>query len=131
MLAAPSAALDFDLSLVRGAFLCRRIGSPRFLDNSRQPDHEGRALTRLALDRDVAAHHLTEAFADREPKPGAAVFARRRCVGLRELLKQLVHLLRRHADSGVGHRQRDPGVSFFERKGVIELSSLAHALFTN
>ena len=31
----------------------------------------------LALDRDVAAHHLAEASADREPEAGAAVFARR------------------------------------------------------
>jgi hypothetical protein len=29
-----------------------------------------------ALDRDVAAHHLTEALADREPKARATVFCR-------------------------------------------------------
>src|SRR6516225_5046642 len=74
------------------------------IDNPRQPDREGRAAAGLALDRDVAAHHLTEAPADREPKPGAAVFARRRCVGLRELLKQLPYLFRRHSNSRVGDR---------------------------
>src|SRR3974390_1258450 len=98
------AALDFDLSSVSHASLCGRTGSHRFLDNSRQPDREGRAAAWLALNRDVAAHHLTEAFADREPKPGAAVFARRRCVGLRELLKQLTYLFRRHSNARVGNR---------------------------
>ena len=38
-------------------------------------DRERRAATRLALDRNVAAHHLAEAFADREAKAGATVFA--------------------------------------------------------
>jgi hypothetical protein len=78
------------------------------LHNTRQPDREGRAVTVHALDCDVAAHHLTEALADREPEPGAAVSAR--CGGgcLGELLEQLAHLLRRHADAGVGHRERDP-----------------------
>jgi hypothetical protein len=38
--------------------------------HSREPDREGRAATRRALDRDVAAHHLTKPFADREPKAG-------------------------------------------------------------
>ena len=48
----------------------------RTFHNPRQPDREGRPAAGLALDRDVAAHHLTEAFADREAKAGAAVFAR-------------------------------------------------------
>src|SRR3974377_536553 len=42
---------------------------------------------RLALDRNVAAHHLAEAFADREPKTGAAVFAGGGSIGLGELLE--------------------------------------------
>ena len=37
----------------------------------RQPDREGRALAFGALHRDVAAHHLTEAPADRQAEPGA------------------------------------------------------------
>ena len=55
---------------------CMGCGSYRSVHNPGQPDREGRAATRLALDRNVAAHHLTEAFADREPKACAAVFAR-------------------------------------------------------
>ena len=54
--------------------LCDRMAS---LHNPRQPDREGRATARLALDRDVAAHHLAEPLADREAKARAAVFARR------------------------------------------------------
>jgi hypothetical protein len=88
-----------------------RIGSHRFLGNfhnSGQPDREGRAAARFALDRDVAPHHLAEAFADREAKPGAAVFAGCGCIGLGEFLEQLAHLLGRHADTGVGHSNHDP-----------------------
>jgi hypothetical protein len=40
------------------------------IHNFRQPDRESRALAGLALDRDVSAHHLAEAFADREPEAG-------------------------------------------------------------
>ena len=38
------------------------------------------------------------------PRPGAAVFARRGGGSLGKLLEQLAHLLRRHADAGVGDR---------------------------
>ena len=88
-----------------------RIGNDHFfrsIHNPRQPDREGRSATRLALNRDVAAHHLTEAAADREAKASATVFARRSRGSLRKLLEQLAHLLRRHADAGVGNRERDP-----------------------
>ena len=55
-----------------------RISGHRFLgsfQNAWQLDRKGRAAAQLARDRDVAAHHLAEALADREPKTGAAVFA--------------------------------------------------------
>jgi hypothetical protein len=58
--------------------------------------------------RDVPAHHLAEPPADGEAKPCAAVFARRGRGRLGKLLEQLAHLIGRHADAGVGHRQRDP-----------------------
>jgi hypothetical protein len=80
------------------------LGVPQFSAN----DRKGGPATRLALDRDVAAHHLTEAFTDREAKPGAAVFACRSGRRLGELLEQLVHLLWGHANAGVRHCQRDP-----------------------
>ena len=79
--------------------------------NPWQSDREGRPAAWLALDRDVAAHHLAEAFTDRESKARATVFARRGGGSLGKLLEQLAHLLRRHADAGVGHRERDPGAA--------------------
>jgi len=51
--------------------------------NSRKPDREGRSATELALDRDVAPHHLAEALADREPKAYATV--------TKPLNRQMVH----------------------------------------
>src|ERR1700737_4417512 len=76
--------------------------------NSWQPDREGRTAARLALNRDVAAHHLTETSADGEPKPRAAVFAGRGRGSLGKLLEQLAHLLRCHANAGIRNGQRDP-----------------------
>src|SRR5258708_2450596 len=67
-----------------------RVGSDRFrgsVHNSRQADRERRAPSRIALNSDVAAHHLTEALADREAKPGAAVFTRRSGGSLGKLLE--------------------------------------------
>src|ERR1700737_1065044 len=63
---------------LRSPVLYRPVGQPPppFLGtfhNPWQPDREGRATTWLACDRDVATHHLTEAFADREPKARASV----------------------------------------------------------
>ena len=75
---------------------------------SRQAHGEHRALARLALDRDITAHHLTEPPANHEPKARAAVLARRGRGRLGKLLEQLAHLLGRHADAGVGDRKRDP-----------------------
>jgi len=62
----------------------------------------------LTLDRDVAAHHLTKATANSEAEARATVFARCSGGSLGELLEQLTHLLRRHADACVGHRDGDP-----------------------
>src|SRR6478735_5323521 len=66
-----------------------RLGHNRLADlhNPRKPDRERRTLAGLALDRDVAPHHLAEAFADREPKTGAAVFAGGGRIGLGEFVE--------------------------------------------
>jgi hypothetical protein len=64
-------------------------------------------VAELALNRDVAPHHLAEAFADREAKAGTAVFAGRRGIGLGKFLEQLADQLSRHADAGVAHGNRD------------------------
>src|SRR6516225_9054284 len=71
-------------------------------------DREGRAAPRLALDGDVAAHHLTEPPTDGEAEAGATIFARRGRRGLGKLLEQFAHLLRCHADAGISHCERDP-----------------------
>src|SRR4029077_20693703 len=92
-------------------FKLRRSAGYRFLESShrsRQPDCKSRAATMLALDHDVPAHHLTEPTADSEAKPCAAVFARRGGRSLGKLLEQPAHLLRRHADTGVGHCEGEP-----------------------
>ena len=60
------------------------------------------------MNRDVATHHLAKTFADREPKSCATISARRGRGSLGKLLEQLAHLLRRHPDAGVRHRERDP-----------------------
>jgi hypothetical protein len=73
-----------------------------------QPDRERRSATGLTLNRDIAAHHLTEAPADGEAKARAAIFARGRCIGLGEFLEELTHLCGSHADGSVSHRERDP-----------------------
>src|SRR5215831_13668990 len=75
---------------------------------TRQAHSEHRALTRLARHRDVAAHHLAKPPTDHEAEARAAILARRLRGCLGELLEQLGHLLGRHADAGVGHRDGDP-----------------------
>src|SRR6516165_2618298 len=76
-------------------------------------DREGRAFPRRALNRDVAAHHLTEAPAYRETKACAAVFARCRRGSLRKFLEQLAHLLWCHADACIGNSNGDPIAAIF------------------
>ena len=49
-------------------------------------------MTGLALDGNVASHHLAKALADGETKPGAPVFARRGRGCLGKLLEQPTHL---------------------------------------
>jgi hypothetical protein len=104
----------------------------------RGTDCKGRTTTGLALDRDVAPHHLAEPFADRQPKTRPAVLARRGGGSLRKLLEQLVHLLRRHADAGIGNRDRYPiaaallSLTRIETDGaaISELVGVAHEIST-
>src|ERR1700719_769696 len=94
--------------------LCRgggSIGGHAFLRSVHtpwQPDRKGRSATNLALDRDIASHHLTEASAYGEAEAGAAIFARRGGIGLGKILEQLTHLFRRHADASILYRERNP-----------------------
>src|SRR5260370_11699524 len=102
-------------------------------EDIRQADREGRPAARRAFDRNVSAHHPTEAAADSEPEAGAAVLARRRCICLNKVLEQPGYLLRSHADSSVGHADHGPVSTVFEcaaasdrdRAVVGELRSIA------
>ena len=66
-------------------------------------------LPGLALDADVAAHHLAEAAADDEAEAGPAVAPRGGGVGLGEGLEEPRLLLGRHADAGVADAEDDLG----------------------
>src|SRR5262245_2735249 len=81
---------------------CLLGGFPN-LHNPRHSDCKGRTTTGLALDRDVAAHHLTEAPADHETKASTTVFSSGRRIGLGKFLEQLARLLCGHADAGISH----------------------------
>ena len=68
---------------------------------------ELRADALFADEADFAAHHLGQLFGDRQPQPGAAVLARRRCIGLGELPEQEPFLVRRDADARVLHGEAE------------------------
>ena len=76
-----------------------------------QTDREYRPLARLTRHGHVAAHHACKLARDGESEAGAAEALRGRGIGLRELLKQLAHLLRRHADAAICHGKLDPAAS--------------------
>ena len=46
---------------------------------------------------------------DGQPQPGAAVFAGRRHIGLRERVEDLLRLFQGHADTGIGDAELDGG----------------------
>src|SRR6516165_326531 len=95
--------------------LDEKSGRRRFrsIDRCWQPNRKRRSAARLALDRNIAPHQLTEPFADREPEAGAPIFARSGRGGLRKFLEQLTHLLRRHANAGIGDGDGDPIAAVF------------------
>src|SRR5262249_30973142 len=64
---------------------------------------EGRSFTDLAVDADLAAHHMRELLGYGEAQTGAAVAARGRLVGLREGLEDPALRVGRHADAAVAH----------------------------
>ena len=61
------------------------------------------APVHLALDPDGASHQLDQSQRDGQAQTGAAIAARRRAVGLRERLEDLLLLVRWNADAGVLH----------------------------
>ena len=71
-------------------------------------DGEDRTQAFLALDTDLAAHHLDQTTGDVEPQSRTAEIAGGRGVGLGEGAEQLGHRGLVHADPGVGHPQPHP-----------------------
>jgi hypothetical protein len=91
-----------------GALRCRNSAGARRLGHRGQHRHlEQRALPRLAVHADRAAHQLGQPLADRQAQAGAAVLARGGRVDLRERLEQPRQVLGRDADAGILHREAD------------------------
>ena len=62
------------------------VASSSFAKASGKP--ECATLTQLARDSNVPTHQLGQSLGDGEPKPGTAVFASCRCIGLLERLEK-------------------------------------------
>src|SRR5690606_37405482 len=79
----------------------RTSGGTRRLRCQRHREPEIAALADLALDADLAAHQLTEAFAYGQAEAGAAFGACGRALDLGEGAKELLAVLRGDASPGV------------------------------
>src|SRR5260370_18447161 len=87
------------------------VCSSDLLTRTKAPCEEERAAaSSLAFDPDATAHHLHQPGADCKTKPGAAMFARSRSVGLAEGLEDERLFLGWDADTGIlhGEAQREP-----------------------
>lgn len=71
------------------------------LDRQRQAEAKAGALALLAVDPDLAAHHLNQPFGDRQPQAGALELAVALVLDLVELAEDVADLLLRDADAGV------------------------------
>ena len=78
----------------------RLVLRARFLLLEAGGEPERGAGAERGFDVDLAAHHFHQLLADREAQAGAAVLARGRAVGLRELVED--PRLRLRADAGAG-----------------------------
>src|ERR1700757_3842643 len=74
---------------------------------ARQAHREYRTFARLARHRHVASHQLTKWAGNPQAEPGAAILPCGRGISLGKLLEQTGHLLRRHANASVNHRDLD------------------------
>ena len=83
----------------------------------RQVQRERAARAGLAGEADLAAEQVRELARDCEAEAGAAVLAARACIRLLERLEDQLLLLRRDADAGVGHGERDREVARGSRLG--------------
>ena len=103
--------------LVRGTNRRRHEPPDGFLrhEDLRQVERERAAHARRADQPNFAAEQARHFAADRQAQARAAVLAARAAVGLLERLEDDLLLLRRNADAGIGHRERDHGVAGSER----------------
>ena len=86
-----------------------RAGRRRRLAHARgQAEGERAALAVRARHRDVAAHQAGQPPGEREAEPRAPEAPGHARIGLAEALEEPRHLLGRHADPGVGHREGQP-----------------------
>ncbi len=81
-------------------FRCARSGK-----TNREP--KTAALTRTAVDADVAPHLHAKLLANRKTQPGAAMFATARRVDLSEPAEELRPVVLGYAGAGVGHLEPD------------------------
>src|SRR5262249_59620842 len=85
----------------------------------RQAESDGKVerapLPRLALDPHSTSHELDQLQRNGKAQAGAAVFARRRGVDLREGLKEETQLLARNADARILYREMEAGRRFVLR----------------
>ena len=73
----------------------------------RDGEAKGRSRAGRARHRDPSAHALDDALGDRQAEAGAAEPPGRSAVGLLELAEDAGLRVRRDADAGVAHRERD------------------------
>src|SRR5579871_265412 len=82
----------------------RRLGL-----RDRQNKSKRAALANRAVHPDAALHHFDQLLGDGKPQPGPAVLACGRAVGLAELVKDDVLVLRFDADARVDYGRPDDG----------------------
>ena len=70
-------------------------------DGKAQRNREFRALPRLTLDRNTAAHHIDQIFRNRHAETGSLNFAHGRGLLARKLLEDMLLKRRAHADAGI------------------------------
>ena len=79
---------------------------------------EGGAFAGIALDPDLAAHQLGQAFADGQAQPGAAVVASGGGIHLLERFEEAVLPVQRDADAGVAHGEMEQPLFRVAEKSV-------------
>src|ERR1035441_81915 len=84
---------------------------------------EGGPFAGVALDPNLSAHQLSQAFGNRQAQPGAAVVASRGGINLLKRFEQAVLPVQRDADAGVTHGEMEqPLFRMADKIGVLLMS---------